>query len=216
MEGLVEILEQQNEKPQLAVSPVGLNREAWLTQLVERLRPLFEDKGYTVPETVHVSVGWPSKGALSRKKRVIGQCWYPTASADQNPHIFISPVLEQALDVAATVVHELGHAVLPEGVKHGPGFVKFMKLVGLEGKPTATHAGEQLAGYLRDLLAQLGPYPHAALSATEKEKPQTTRMLKLMCPQHEDYIVRASRKVIDLGLPICGVEECEEKMEEVA
>jgi hypothetical protein len=44
----------------------GLNREAWLEALLEKLRPLFSEAGYPLPEQVHVSVGWPSKMGRAR------------------------------------------------------------------------------------------------------------------------------------------------------
>lgn len=205
------------KEPTPSIMMAGLNREAWLEALVEKLRLHFADSGYPLGEKVHISVGFPSKMGLSRKKRRIGECWSPGGS-QKEPHIFISPLIEDGLTVGGVVVHELGHAVLPPKTKHGPAFQKFMKAIGLEGKPTATIASEDLNLRLQALIEEIGPYPHAPLDpgAFEEEKPQTTRMLKLACPEHEDYIVRASRKVIELGEPICGIEACGKVMEEAA
>jgi hypothetical protein len=210
------LLAQKQEEPQPPLMAVGLNREAWLTALVEKLRLHFADSGYPLGEHIYISAGWPAKGALSNKNRRIGECWASSASADGNPHIFISPILDNVPEIAETVVHELGHAVLPPGTKHGPGFKKFQQAIGLEGKPTSDHAGLDLAIRLKEITDSLGPYPHSKLSYTGKEKVQTTRMLKLTCPEHSDYILRASKKVIDQGLPMCGVEECDKRMEEAA
>jgi hypothetical protein len=183
-----------------------VNREAWLAQLTDRLRPLFDQAGLPLPEDIYVSTGWPSTGGLGRKKRIVGEHWDGKASKDGRPHIFISPVLADTLEVAGTLVHELIHAALPDA-KHGPKFVAAMRKVGLEGKPTdgGNRPGETLTAQLQQLLEVLGPYPSAPLLPPAKLKPQTTRMLKVTCPKHPEFVVRASRKVIDLGLPLCGL-----------
>ena len=54
-------------------------------------------------------------------------------------------MLKDPLEVAATLVHELVH-ILAVGVEEGHRgkFTKLAKAIGLEGKMTATHAGETL------------------------------------------------------------------------
>lgn len=184
------------------------NREAWLQSLVALLRAHFETAGIALPVNIHTSVGWPSKNP----RKVMGQCWEATASKDGAPQIFISPVIEQAQDVAATLVHELLHASGLTG--HGPDFKKAMKKVGLEGKPRSTHAGDDLADLLRGLLKTLPPYPHAVIDmGGVPSKKQTTRMLLLQVdhpePTNEDsaarctYSVRTTAKHIKAGLPMC-------------
>jgi uncharacterized protein YjaZ len=89
-------------------------REAWLTKLVGIMgETLFKPHGYEVPEKLRISVGWP-RG----KRTVIGQHWQPSCSADGSHEIFISPRLADAVEVAATVAHEVGHAILPAGTGH--------------------------------------------------------------------------------------------------
>lgn len=51
------------------------------------------------------------------------------------------------------------------------------------------------------IAADLGPYPHAALSPGEGKK-QTTRLLKCVCPKC-DYTARITLTWIEQGLPIC-------------
>jgi len=180
-----------------------MNREAWLSQLVDRLRPWFAAQGLAYPVGTRISVGWPSAGGLGKSKRVVGQCWAATTSADGNPHIFISPLLPQT-EALTTVVHELVHAAGYKG--HGKAFAVANAKVGMAGKPTSSiEAGPELAAELERLATELGPYPHAVLTPTTKDKVQTTRLLKLTCMTHPEYILRASRKVIDLGLPGCGL-----------
>jgi hypothetical protein len=200
------------------------NREAWLQSLVALLRAHFETAGIALPVNVHTSVGWPSKNP----RKVMGQCWQAQTSKDGAPQIFISPVIEQAYDVAGTLVHELLHASGITG--HGPDFKKAMKKVGLEGKPRSTSVGDDLGDILRGLLKTLPPYPHAVIDmGVQGARKQTTRMLLLQTshpePTMEDpaavctYSVRTTAKHIKAGLPMCPhghTLEPEEKVEEGA
>ncbi len=171
------------------------NRESWLQEATEALRPLFLGAGYTVPP-IAVSVGWPSRGATSRAKRVIGECWHGRMTEDKLPQLFISPLLDdptEAQGVLATLVHELCHVVAGPDAKHGPQFVKVMKKVFLEGKPTSTVASETLIERFKQKII---------LSDAEKKK-QTTRMKKVCCPDCE-YVARTVQKWLDLhGPPLC-------------
>lgn len=188
-----------------------MNREAWLTALAEKLRPLFEELKSPLPAKLHISVGWPSRGALSTRKQRIGEHWMAT-DAEGGRHIFISPVLPSAAQAAETLVHELVHAALPDETKHKRPFVDLMKKVGLEGKPTATHAGSVLRARLETLSAELGPYPHPGLAATGREKKQSTRMKKVKCATC-GYTVRVTEKWLAVGTPICPTDKI--PMEEV-
>src|SRR5690606_34666335 len=105
-----------------------MNREQWLTEATERLRPLFTEAGLSVPE-IRVSVGWPSKGAASNKNRTIGPCWYGECAEGGLPQVFISPVRSEPVDVLGTLVHEMLHAALPTDTGHKGAFVTGMKAV---------------------------------------------------------------------------------------
>jgi hypothetical protein len=53
------------------------------------------------------------------------------------------------------------------------------------------------------IVAELGPYPHAALKPGTRIGKQGTRMLKLICPIH-GYTLRTTRKWLEeLGFPSC-------------
>jgi hypothetical protein len=205
----------------LQIRPVLFKtREEWLLSLTDSLRPYFTQAGYTIPDSLYVSCGWPSTRALSTKKRRIGECWAHNATADGIHQIFISPVLADPLEVAETLVHELGHAAVGVDAKHGPVFKSFCKSIGLSGKPTATFAGPALVDLLKALVEPLGAYPNSRLDKVQgPEKKQTTRMLKLQCPavdnHAEPYILRGSRKSISEGLPVCpcGTEMVAEEPE---
>lgn len=183
-----------------------MNREQWLQTAVDKLTPIFRDAGFTVPE-LRVSCGFPSKGGLATKKRVIGECWDGLCAEDGKPQLFISPMLaapETPGGVLATLVHEMVHATIGCKAKHGPKFKAAMKKLGLEGKPTATVAGTELLAKLAALVTELGPYPHSELKMVKERKVQTTRMHKCSCPEC-DYTIRLAKKWIEVGIPVCPV-----------
>ena len=102
----------------------------------------------------------------------------------------------------------MAHAALPEGVGHKRPFQRLVTALGLEGKATATVAGDGWRAWALPIIEALGPYPHSALSPGGGKKTQTTRMLKAECPC--GYTVRLTRKWALAGLPICGV--CDVRM----
>lgn len=176
-------------------------REGWLLASIEELRPAFAGIGADIPKQVRISVGWPR----SAKANVIGQCWASHSSADAVPSVFISPKLHDPVEVLATVVHELVHAVDDCDSGHRGAFAKIARTIGLEGKLTATHAGPELEAHLKKVARTLGKYPHAAITPGELAKKQGTRMLKCECPVC-GYTVRSTAKWLDeFGAPWCPV-----------
>jgi len=179
-------------------------REQWLCGLVDALRSTFAELGYPLPERIRVSCGWPSKSALSSKNRRIGEAWSQRCSADGTHETFLSPVLADPVEVGAVLVHELVHHAV--GVEHGHKgpFRRCALAVGLTGPMRATTAGPALAERLHRLAESIGPYPHAALVAGDGRKKQTTRMLKVLCPDC-GCIVRMTRQWLDdAGVPTCA------------
>jgi hypothetical protein len=150
----------------------------------------------------------------------LGQCWQAAAAADAVPQIFITPLTGDALEAAGTLMHELLHAALPSGSGHKKPFIEGMKAIGLEGKPK--HAGPNAASLdmLKQMVQEIGEYPHVQLTPETGTKKQSTRLRKLTCPANEhhseDYIVRASKKMIEIGIPTCpcGKEFYPEPLEE--
>jgi hypothetical protein len=180
-------------------------REQWLLAAIDALKPKFDSAGLKVPKKIKISAGFPGQG--SRIKRV-GECWPPATEKDF-AHIFVSPLIAEETGkcgVLAILLHELIHACLPKGTGHRSPFFKHAKEFGLEGKASATTAGEELCEHFKTVVKELGPYPHRSISLGGKSaKKQTTRMIKLQCPQC-DYIVRTTRSQIDeKGPPICPV-----------
>jgi hypothetical protein len=181
-----------------------VNREEWLTECIRRLRSDFEGLGYPLPEKIRASCSWPSKSGLANKKRRIGEAWSAKNSGDNSFEVFISPVLKAPLEVAATLVHELAHCAVGIEEGHKGRFSKLAKAIGLEGKMTATHAGEALTVRLREATDAIGPYPHAELKHSNAPPKQSTRMLKVFC-QECGCVARMTRKWLDeVGPPTCG------------
>jgi hypothetical protein len=142
---------------------------------------------------------------LAKKKRTIGQCWAPEAATDGVPQIFVSPFLDSPIEILATLVHEVVHAVVGNDKKHGKVFGKCARAVGLEGKLTATVAGSDLIGNIEDWLKALGEFPHAKLDLLKgPTKKQTTRMVKCECAEC-GYVCRTTKKWLEIGPPHCPV-----------
>ena len=193
-----------------------MNREQWLCECIQQLRPDFEQLGSSLPEKIRASCSWPSKSGLANKKRRIGEAWSAKNSGDNSFEVFISPVLKDPLEVAATLVHELVHCAVGIEEGHKGRFPKLAKAIGLEGKMTATHAGQTLAVRLREVTAGIGPYPHAELKHSNAPPKQSTRMLKVVCKAC-GCVVRMTRKWLDeAGTPTCacGGEMFEEGRED--
>ena len=185
-------------------------REDWLQESIKVLKEtVFADAGITVPD-VYVSVGFP-KGSRGSKNKAIGQCHPSELSADEKAHIFIHPELDESTRVLDVLIHELIHAV--DGCKSGhKGAFKRMALqCGLTGKMTATEADPLiLLPRLREIVGQIGEYPHARLGGKGKDgdgEGAGSRLKKCECLSC-GYIAYTSRKWLEeLGAPICPCNE---------
>lgn len=185
-----------------------LYREEWLDRGVRELKKLFKKEcDIEVPE-VRVSVGFPSTRATA-KNRVVGECWAAEASIDSTAQIFISPTEASSVTVLGILTHELIHAALGAGAGHKAPFQKAARAVGLEAPWTSTKIGADLFLKLTNVAEELGQYPHSAIAVGARAtKKQTTRMLKVVCPEGTGYVVRLTRKWIDEhGAPFCPCEE---------
>lgn len=196
----------------MADKPKFETREQWLIAAVALMTPLFEANGYKVPE-VRVACGWPSSRGLSNKKRVLGECWATAASEDRKSQIFISPYMrgevhikiKDGQGVLPTLLHEVCHAVVGNKEGHNKVFGKCARSVFLKGKLTSTFAEDELIAECDKWIAKLGPYPHSRLDGMKSPlKKQSTRLIKCECDQC-GYNVRATRKWLEIGAPVCPV-----------
>ena len=181
-----------------------MTREEWLIECVHELRHEFDVAGFSLPEKIRASCSWPSRGALSVKKTSLGEAWSSENSGDEHFEIFISPKLFEPAIVGATLVHELCHCAVGLKAKHGKKFALCATRMGLEGKMTATTAGETLQCIILRIAEKIGPYPHAELKSFAEVKTQTTRYLKVTCGNC-GCVVRMTKKWIEtVGTPVCG------------
>lgn len=172
---------------------VKVTREQWLLEAVGLLRDRFLPEA---PADLLVSVGWP--GGRGNKEKVIGQHW--PQRAPKRSQIFISPVLIETQDVLSTLLHEMIHASCPPETKHGGEFIVLAKRVGFKAPWTSTPLTEELVEALSEL--QVEPYQHEKLEPIPKSAKQSTRQLKVVCPEC-GYTLRATRKWLNVGLPSC-------------
>ena len=191
------------------MTPV-INREEWLYVATAALRAHFTAHGYTIPQNVRSTCGWPSKSATARKKRRIGECWSDGASDGKQFEIFISPTLADPLSVTDTLAHELCHATVGLKAGHGAAFKRCATAIGLEGKMTSTEPGPVFLAWWKN--QAFGEYPHETLNASNANKKQATRLIKCECPEcladGSPYIVRASQSTLDRGAPFCPIHQC--------
>lgn len=190
------------------VSP-SMARQVWLEGALSALRKHFVANGYTCPDAVRVSCGFP-KGSTGRAQnsKTIGQCWATDASGDKHNEIFISPELggkHMGKRIMGVIAHEMVHATVGLKAKHRGPFRKCAEKIGLCGKMTATEETPEFNAFAAGVIERIGDYPAGALSLSGVKK-QTTRMLKCECSQC-GYVARISKKWADVGAPICPTDE---------
>ncbi|HEY9507587.1 MAG TPA: hypothetical protein VIQ27_16610 [Gemmatimonadales bacterium] len=185
-------------------------REGWLLQAAAQMRDLVfttEDLEFQVPE-FRVSVGWP-KGKRSTTA-VIGECFNTANFEDKVPQIYISPVLEDPMEILGCLAHEMIHALDDCQNGHRGHFAYVFKRIGMAGKKTQCAVGEDLALVLKTIAESLGDYPHSKMGrgAGKRSGPkkQTSRMHKVACDC--GYTIRVAKSWMDKGLPtcVCGSE----------
>ncbi len=215
-------------------------REAWLMDLDRELNGVFRQAGYPQVDEVKVliSTGFP----VGNARKIIGQCHHAAANGGI-AHLFISPVLDDSMTVAATLIHEKAHSLGFTG--HTGDFRKCAIAVGLTGCGgkggkgfTSTMLTDDMKPVIESIIEELGPYPHTKvnLGAGGGPKKQTTRMLKAACTgklvedeetgdeehvpcdiiEGEAYTIRLTKKWAEVALPACpcgGVMALEEKEE---
>lgn len=181
-------------------------REEWLVAFKNAAVPVFKKAGYDVPENIRMSIGFTSTGASGKR---IGECWADECSADGAFEIFIDPKLGDASHIADVLTHEIIHAVVGLEAGHKKPFKDCALALGLEGKMTATMAGQKWHDWADKILEDLGPLPHAAIiPGSTGSKKQTTRMIKCECILC-GFIMRTSSTWIENTTNLrCPDDEC--------
>lgn len=194
-----------DQTPAAPAAPAA-TREAWLEAAVREIAETCF-AGEKVPG-VRISVGFAGGKGKKGLVKTIGQCWGNTAITDGKPQIFISPALEDPIQILETIVHELAHAVDDCKSGHKGNFKRLAIKAGLEGKMTATHASEALRASLAEMAKGLGEFPHTAIKVSADTKPgNKNRHLKMQCCFCE-FTARSSRGAMEeFGMPEhCGIE----------
>ena len=173
-------------------------RELWLQNAVDLVSPIFKNKGYTIPK-VQVSCGFPSTG---NKSKHVGQCWGKSSTNDGTNQLFISPVLDESVQVLDTLVHELVHAVDDCLHHHGPEFKKIATDVGLQGLMREASAGPWLLEQLNAISRQLGKYPHSKINLAHSSSKKTGPRPRAKCKKC-GYEVTPLKKWLHMGPPLC-------------
>lgn len=194
----------ENRNPEPQPKTLFDTREAWLHAAADLLwsdvlAPVLGE-GKEKPKWT-ISVGFPF-----RSSKAIGQCWDPAVASDEASAIFISPKLHEVdseQGVLATLLHEMIHAAVGVECGHRGAFRRTALAAGLEGKMTATVAGDDLIGTFKTLSEKLKAYPHGALNPGMRRKKQATRLLKVACGDC-GYTIRVTQKWVDVGLPTCA------------
>ena len=175
----------------------SLRRQEWLEAGVEALRARFAEAGYTVPEKIRVSIGWPKRAASCG---AIGECWSTEASSDRHAELFISPELSEGVRILGVLAHEMDHATVGTKAGHGKLFKQCALKIGLQGPMRSTTASPEFTAWAETLFKCIGPYPAGFITDMPK---QGTRGRRCECPVC-GYLARVARKWLsDCGPPIC-------------
>ena len=148
---------------------------------------------------VKVSCGFPSTG---NKSKHIGQCWGRSSTTEGVNQLFISPVLDEPVQVLDTLVHELVHAIDDCVHHHGPEFKKIATDVGLQGNMREATAGAWLKEQLTTIAKQLGKYPHTKINLAHSASAKTGPRPRAKCKKC-GYEVTPLKKWLFMGPPLC-------------
>jgi hypothetical protein len=234
-------------------APKYATREQWLMAAYALLRPKFDELAeivntaaeatgktlpgiavYTMPETIHISVGF-GWGAKRENEIIVGQTWRAERSADKVNHMFISPEVAHASTVLGIMIHEMLHVLFDCDHGHDRVFAAFGEALGLEGKPTEMLPGPAFEMELMLMAeAELGAYPHSVLDVQRSTAivpagapvpvgggmiergyvgpaPQRARQIKAWCSGTDGgcgYTMRVARSWIAVARPVCPNPTC--------
>ena len=184
--------------------PKHTTRESWILAAVDLLRPIFLAKNHIIPTDVMVSCGFASTGKQSHH---IGQCWSKRSSSNEVNPIFISPTLDEPVEVLDTLLHVLVHAVDDCQHKLGKEFKKIALSLGMQGHMRSAGAGPELKEKLGRLAQTLSPYPHGKLKVLHR-KIVAKALARAKCPEC-GFQVPMYRKFLAYGPLLCPKDKIE-------
>lgn len=178
-------------------------RESWLVAAIAPLRKLLLKAGAPVFPEPLVSVGLPSKRALSHKTQRVGECWHER-HANGRSTIFVSPVLADPKEILAVLLHELIHAAVGIDAGHRETFATIAVDLGFQRPLSATNVGPRLKPVLDALAKKLGTFPHDPLKDfVNPIKKAATRLRLYMCNKCQQKI-RAGSDTLQVMHIHCG------------
>lgn len=182
-----------------------MTREEWLNEIIARARPLFEAAGSPLPEKVRAAISPPTK-----KTNYLGLCWSDGCSEDGGREIWVTATQSDQLEIASILVHELTHAALAFGEKHGKNFKKLAAKMLLEGKAKHMAGGSLFREVWKPILAEIGPYPGSRFVASGASKSGEDEEGKISfknisCPCC-GFAAKVRVNQMEMGRLVCPVE----------
>lgn len=185
-----------------------INREHWLQELGRMSEPLF--KGFNIGQ-YRISCSWPSMNALGSRVRRLGECHHKKVSKGDLYEIFITPLIDDSVEVGGIVLHEMAHIAAGVGTGHGKEYVRVCKHVGLtRNKPTQAAPGDDLTNRLKRYVERLGGYPHKAIVHNPTLKQRKKTSTGIVCRSCGCKMTIGLKWLSASGLPTCG---CGQPME---
>ena len=185
-----------------------LTREDWLT---EALAFIFDDiiaphmpDDWQAPAT-RVSVGFAS----ARATKIAAVYYKKEAAADGIAQIYVTPAIDDSVEVLAALLHEAIHSLDDAASGHRGLFARVARAVWLEGPLTATYArkGSALYAQLADIVGLLGAIPHVKLDLTKRKK-QATRMIKVRCTACDFHFRTTQVQINKIDFPEAPCPAC--------
>ena len=180
-----------------------VNREQWLTEVAEQVRPIFLRQGFKLGD-FRVTCGWPCRFATSLRGQRVGECHSFRLSKAGVAEVFISPTLDEPLKVAGTLCHELVHVSVGTEAGHKGPFTKACRYIGLVGRPTIAMPGAKLNEQLSKIIETIGEYPHKALTVERKLVARKPPAVKLYCGGCGCEVSIPPDWLISVGPPTCA------------
>lgn len=171
-------------------------------ELAERVEPVFKDFALG---PYRIACGFPSRDGIGRKMVRLGECHAKEFSRGKLFEIFISPLLDNSLEVAGTVVHEMAHIAAGIQDGHGREYAKVCKHVGLtRGKVTNAMPGVRLNDHLRKIIDVQGKYPHHKIVPKQQFVIRAKTTMRLECDKCGCKVTMTTKWLDNAGAPTCA------------
>lgn len=174
-------------------------REEWLTVVVEAMGAWFAALGHPLP-VLRISEGFPSTGQRGRE---VTEAWSDDEGASFT--IVVRPDFTDPARLAAGLAYRMAQIAAGSAADNRRIFRHIAISIGLSGRRVESAPKALFRELVRPVLGAAGPLPppKATLSSSNSRGKQSSRLLKVSCPQC-GYVVRVARKwLVDRGPPHC-------------